>query len=247
MWFWLVLPRYEHETWTYVVAIPETRYMLRFDNMQDDAQDVVVEIRIDGVLQSRKYELPRHRSKVKQGKTDGSANLYPWQFGMTKYVDPGDEDQGGGATVSDLSSMGCVSAKVFAAVPVQEWDDDRRGGGRSVEPEQVQVEESEFSRKAKYTTTYGEVEGLPQREPRPGMKNRLMPMSKYDKPLGEIKYYYRDLDTLTKRRIVSELYNPPWLGAYRRKEAEKAAQQMQLQARQREQTTINLEDYPEQL
>ena len=43
---------YEHELWNYVVAVPGARYALRFDNMEDDARDVVVEIRIDGVCAS---------------------------------------------------------------------------------------------------------------------------------------------------------------------------------------------------
>ena len=40
---------YEHELWHYVVAVPGARYALRFDNMENNSQDVVVEIKIDGV------------------------------------------------------------------------------------------------------------------------------------------------------------------------------------------------------
>lgn len=46
---------YEHETWHYVVAVPDTLYSLRMANMADDAQDMVVEIEIDGQLMSRNF------------------------------------------------------------------------------------------------------------------------------------------------------------------------------------------------
>ncbi len=54
----------------------------------------MVEIKVDGETMSRNYNLPRHRSKVKHGKSDSSDNLYPWMFALTKYA----ESQGGHGT-----------------------------------------------------------------------------------------------------------------------------------------------------
>lgn len=48
-----------------------------------------MEIQVDGVTMSRSYTLPRHRSKVKHGKSDSSDNLYPWLFALTQYEDTG--------------------------------------------------------------------------------------------------------------------------------------------------------------
>jgi hypothetical protein len=41
---------YEYETWTYVVAVPNHRYSLRFENMEEDA--VVSSPRVSGSLQA---------------------------------------------------------------------------------------------------------------------------------------------------------------------------------------------------
>ena len=89
------------------------------------------------------------------------------------------------------------------------------------------MEESELTRKAKYTTAYGQAEYTPSPQRRAGMKRKLMPVSRHDPPLAVITTHYRDLDTLTKRGVVSEMYNPPWLAAYRRQQAEEAAQRQQ--------------------
>lgn len=77
------------------------------------------------MIQSRKYELPRHRSKVKHGKTDGSDNLYPWEFSLTKYTTD-DTDGGADGSTDDAAETGTICAKVFAAVTVEEWDDQIR-------------------------------------------------------------------------------------------------------------------------
>ena len=89
------------------------------------------------------------------------------------------------------------------------------------------MEESELTRKAKYTTAYGQAEYTPSPQRRAGMKRKLMPVSRHDPPLAVITMHYRDLDTLTKRGVVSEMYNPPWLATYRRQQATEAAQRQQ--------------------
>ena len=98
------------------------------------------------------------------------------------------------------------------------------------------MEESELTRKAKYTTAYGQAEYTPSPQRRAGMKRKLMPVSRHDPPLAVITMHYRDLDTLTKRGVVSDMYNPPWLATYRRQQATEAAQrQQQMMVHQRAQ------------
>ena len=56
---------------------------------------------MDGTVVSKNYTLPRHRSKVKQGKSDSSDNMYPWLFALTKY----DVEYEGGAVEGGAGAL----------------------------------------------------------------------------------------------------------------------------------------------
>ena len=69
-------------------------------------------------MMSRNYNLPRHRSKVKHGKSDSSDHLYPWLFALTKY----EESQGGHGTGKLSKSIVPSTGLQTDTVPVvQSW------------------------------------------------------------------------------------------------------------------------------
>lgn len=69
-----------------------------------------------------------------------------------------------------MENAGTVEAAFYVAETRQEWDDPSRGRGGPVDaPQQVVVEECDDSRKAKFTTKYGE----PEYQPPPSFRGKL--------------------------------------------------------------------------
>eukprot|EP01045_Picozoa_sp_COSAG04_P011387 COSAG04_NODE_732_length_10723_cov_5.273155_8_plen_155_part_00 len=126
-----------------------------------------------------------------------------------------------------MENAGTISAEFYEAEARQEYDD---GGGRgmaSVAPEQVVVEECEGSRKAKFTTSYGdpEYQPPPMRNNGGGMKTRYMRAGgNFAQSVAKIIVHYRDLDTLISRKIVPIHHAPVWLERYRQQQVQQRAQ-----------------------
>jgi len=201
------------ETWTYIPTVPTKQYTLRFANMADDARDLVVEIRVDGEIMSRNYKLPRHRSKIKQGRSDGT-DTYPWIFQPTHWIPQGHtlDSHQSVAEDGDEEGAGTIVARFYQAR--EQLDDRSRGGKAMAVPAQVAVAETgRGSKNAKFTTAYGEPErdgGMGgQRFGGGGPRYTLVRENPRAPPLATIKLVYRDISVLNTRGITPSTYQLP--------------------------------------
>ena len=58
-------------------------------------------------------------------KRTAATTCTPWEFSLTKYTTD-DTDGGADGSTDDAAETGTICAKVFAAVTVEEWDDQIR-------------------------------------------------------------------------------------------------------------------------